>query len=650
MLRLRVLQPHRRHIDLMRRNLSALPRKEAVLPKCGCIFPVVISTTNAKVNFKKHTHTIDDINKEATQVLGTKVSLTGWIDTKPKKMGKGIVFATLRDFEGNFTQIISRDPEFVTKVSNANVEDCVSVTGTVERRRVRNDQDTDVRWEISLTEFDTLNSANVLASQLESLKSTGDFPQQYRYLQLRLPFYQQALRARALASSVVREELNSLGFTEVETPLLFKSTPEGAREFLVPTRRPDQFYALPQSPQQYKQLLMASGVKNYYQIAKCFRDEDLRADRQPEFTQVDLEMSFADASDVQRTVERVVKTVWERVARDDIHTIDETGVRLGPLAHLTYSEALSKYGIDKPDLRSTLELQDLSSYASVESAEFPVFEVCVLRGAIHQGKQLPITLFDKAEYRNRRPVIVPIKTEADRVQWMERFPGVQFNSTEEIDQLLQLQVGDVIAGSTRAELSYENPTPLGRFRQLAISEFPGQWRHTEAFIGAWVEDFPLFNPVECSGEGDYPEYDYDKFESTHHPFTMAKLEDYELLSSDPLSVKGEHYDLVVNGVELGGGSRRVHDSAVQRFILEQILKIDKTDQLFGHLLRALSLGCPPHAGLALGFDRLCAMLIGSSSIRDVVAFPKTQNGTDMVVESPSQVSDEVLKEYHVKKL
>jgi aspartyl-tRNA synthetase len=570
-------------------------------------------------------------------------------------MGKNIVFATLRDFDGNFTQIVSKDTEIVALIDAANVEDCVAIKGTVVQRRTRSAEDQTIRWDLKIDEFKTLNSSDVLTSQLESLKATpNDFPPQYRYLQLRLPFYQQALRKRAKAATVVRSELGQMGFTEVETPLLFKSTPEGAREFLVPTRRVNQFYALPQSPQQYKQLLMASGVKNYFQIARCFRDEDLRADRQPEFTQVDLEMSFADAKDVQDTVERVVKRIWKEVAECDIFTVGVDCVQLGDFTHLSYEQVLSKYGIDKPDLRSTLEFQNLEGLATaIENPDFPVFEVCVLRGAFEGKAKLPQKLFDGAEYRNRKPIVIPIKTEDDLQHWYKKFTHMaEFHDIKQVNQTLDLRVGDVIAGSTRSQVAYENPTPLGRFRQLAISEFPDKWRHDVPFVGVWVEDFPLFNPTELSSESkqDYPQYDRSVLESTHHPFTMAKPEDYELLETDPLAVKGEHYDLVVNGVELGGGSRRVHDAEVQRYILDEILKVPNPDRLFGHLLKALSMGCPPHAGLALGFDRLCAMLIGSSSIRDVVAFPKTQNGSDPVVESPSSVSDNVLKEYHIKKV
>ncbi|CCH45058.1 Aspartyl-tRNA synthetase [Wickerhamomyces ciferrii] len=610
------------------------------------------------VDFPKHTHTIQSISNDVERYWGKEVTLSGWIDKKPKKISKNIAFATLRDFEGNFTQIVTTDPEFASKLRSSQVEDCVSIKGIIENRPSRNETD-GIRWDLKIQDYTLLNSSDILASQLESLKSSpNSFPQQHRYLQLRLPFFQNALKSRAKASQIIRDNLNSLSFTEVETPLLFKSTPEGAREFLVPTRKESSFYALPQSPQQYKQLLMASGVKNYFQIAKCFRDEDLRADRQPEFTQVDLEMSFANAQDVQKIVESSVKKVWKEVGTEEIVTINKKGdIVNGDFIHLSYNEVLSRYGIDKPDLRSTVEIQDLSDFAkAIEDDKFPVFEVCVLKNAFEQNSKpkLPKSLFDSNEYRNRKPIIVPIKAESDINDWYTKMSSIaNIHDLEGLQQKLNLQVGDIIAGSTRSRLTYENPTPLGRFRQLSISEFPDKWkRSNNKFIGAWIEEFPLFNPSEesTSVKTQYPIYDYEKLESTHHPFTMVNPEDYEFLETDPLKAKGEHYDLVLNGVELGGGSRRVHDVEIQRYIFTEILKISKPDELFGHLLKALSLGCPPHAGFAIGFDRLCAMLIESPSIRDVIAFPKTQNGVDPVVESPSDVSNEVLEQYHISKL
>jgi aspartyl-tRNA synthetase len=525
-------------------------------------------------------------------------------------------------------------------------------------------------------DFQVLNNSNEKTTQLDSLKDTpSQYPPQYRYLQLRLPQYQKALKMRAKAASVARNVLNELNFTEIETPLLFKSTPEGAKEFLVPTRKSGFFYALPQSPQQYKQLLMASGFKGYYQIAKCFRDEDLRADRQPEFTQIDMEMSFAKSEDIQKVVEKLATQIWKDVRNVPLYRVDwDTGklVELKKNEHfprLDYSTALSKFGIDKPDLRSSLTFTNVSEYfaSSLENESFPVIEACVLKGALNlkddlgKKKKLPNELFADAEYKGRKPYIFKIRNEEDLNAWSEMFPVQLKKSIQELNSELGLEINDIVAIGDRAELTYENPTPLGRFRQLSIQHFPNEWIREiadgsteqmpeDVFVASWLVNFPLFSPVENDSSPDskgYPSYDSETYESTHHPFTMAKLEDYELLASEPLKVRGDHYDLVINGVEVGGGSRRVHDAQLQTYIFQKILRIKNYEQLFGHLIAALDSGCPPHAGLAIGFDRMCSMLLGSSNIRDVVAFPKTQTGSDPVVESPSEVPDKTLQLYSI---
>ncbi|GMG60250.1 unnamed protein product [Ambrosiozyma monospora] len=335
---------------------------------------------------------------------------------------------------------------------------------------------------------------------------------------------------------------------------------------------------------------------------------------------------------------------------------------------LNYADALSKYGIDKPDLRSSLKFVDISSFFDGPvNPDFSVTEACVLKDAL-KYKKLPSQLFADNEYKVRKPHIFKITDENVLNTWLEKLP-LKLKSEVDVKVLntkLNLSVGDVVAISDRSELPYENPTPLGRFRQLAIQGFPNEWKRRivssstqqeipeDVFVATWVVNFPLFSPIEkeiASTEADkqqYPVYDFENFESTHHPFTMAKLEDYDLLATAPLKVKGDHYDLVVNGVEVGGGSRRVHDAELQNFIFTQILKIPNPMSLFGHLLHALSSGCPPHAGLAIGFDRMCSMLLGSSNIRDVVSFPKTQAGTDPVVESPSQVPEKTLDLYGVE--
>lgn len=589
-------------------------------------------------------------------------------------------FGELRDHNGDLTQIIMTPQltslEFIEELRNGIPEDSICVTGKVQLKVPKAGEEHLKRWELIVEKFQVLNKSNETASQLDKLKHSNpdSLPPHLRYLQLRTPKLQDALRKRSRAANVVRQTLiENHNFVEIETPLLFKSTPEGAREFLVPTRTPNKFYALPQSPQQYKQILMLSGFTRYFQIAKCFRDEDLRADRQPEFTQIDLEMSFiSDSDQVGAVVEDVVKNIWEKVADkpiyrplgddllEEVKKTDKTSLLSFP--KISYIDAMTKYGIDKPDLRSTIKFVELSKIFKSNDSRFPIVEACVLKNALSDGAKIPHSFKDNSKYPGRKPIVLGISTEELKTSWFEKFieKGVlQFQegaSQGQLAELLNVEVGDILAFSTREEFPYENPTSLGRFRQLAIEEYPNQWcrkiknisdgtitevEDTSAlFVASWVVDFPLFNPPEDEGS--------ERLQSTHHPFTMVKLEDYKLLESDPLKARGEHYDLVINGVEVGGGSRRVHDPELQMYILKLLLKIENHEELFGHLIQALSMGCPPHAGLALGFDRLCSMLIGSNSIRDVIAFPKNQAGADPMVESPTPVPDDVLGNYHIK--
>jgi aspartyl-tRNA synthetase len=632
--------------------------------------------TREKFDFKHFTHTVEEVNHSFEKFIGRQITVNGWIDGSPRKLSKSLVFAKFRDFNGEYTQIVTKSENWSKMLRSLKPEDALSVTGVVNIKQQKKGDDSTKTWELSVDDFQVLNNSNEKTTQLDSLKDTpSQYPPQYRYLQLRLPQYQKALKMRAKAASVARNVLNELNFTEIETPLLFKSTPEGAKEFLVPTRKSGFFYALPQSPQQYKQLLMASGFKGYYQIAKCFRDEDLRADRQPEFTQIDMEMSFAKSEDIQKVVEKLATQIWKDVRNVPLYRVDwDTGklVELKKNEHfprLDYSTALSKFGIDKPDLRSSLTFTNVSEYfaSSLENESFPVIEACVLKGALNlkddlgKKKKLPNELFADAEYKGRKPYIFKIRNEEDLNAWSEMFPVQLKKSIQELNSELGLEINDIVAIGDRAELTYENPTPLGRFRQLSIQHFPNEWIREiadgsteqmpeDVFVASWLVNFPLFSPVENDSSPDskgYPSYDSETYESTHHPFTMAKLEDYELLASEPLKVRGDHYDLVINGVEVGGGSRRVHDAQLQTYIFQKILRIKNYEQLFGHLIAALDSGCPPHAGLAIGFDRMCSMLLGSSNIRDVVAFPKTQTGSDPVVESPSEVPDKTLQLYSI---
>jgi aspartyl-tRNA synthetase len=626
--------------------------------------------TIEKFHFKHFTHTINDIDSNYKNLLDQPVTINGWIDGAPRKISKTLVFAKFRDFNGEFTQIVTKSEEWSKILRTLKPEDSLSVTGKVNVKKQKKGSENEIAetWELNVDNFQILNDSNEKATQLDSLKETpNQYPPEYRYLQLRLPYYQNALKMRAHAARVARSVLDSMNFTEIETPLLFKSTPEGAKEFLVPTRKTGFFYALPQSPQQYKQLLMASGFKGYYQIAKCFRDEDLRADRQPEFTQIDMEMSFGRSEDIQKVVQNLISRIWKDVKGLPLYRVDWDTGKLVELKDgenfpkLNYQTALSKFGIDKPDLRSTLTFQNLNNCFNgiLKNSEFPIIEGCVLKGGLKKVKKLPKQLFDDLEYKGRKPFIFKIRNEEELHNWANKLPVELKISVNDLNLELGLEVNDIVAIGDRSELSYENPTPLGRFRQLAIQYFPAEWRREIAegsskqelhdiFVASWLVDFPLFSPIELDASGDgYPRYDFQKFESTHHPFTMAKLEDYDYLANDPLKVKGDHYDLVINGVEVGGGSRRIHDAELQKFIFSEILQIKNHMTLFGHLIHALDSGCPPHAGLAIGFDRMCSMLVGSSNIRDVVAFPKTQAGADPVVESPSNVPAKTLDLYGI---
>lgn len=634
--------------------------------------------------FPSATHKIKEITKPSKDL----VTLHGHLHRKPRIHAKR-TFAELRDEDGRTIQL-HMAPEFtdqklIDRLASSGAEDSIVVTGFIQTKPPKKGS-TEVEYEVAVSHFQNLNTGGIDAAQLDNLKHTApsQIPPQFRYLQLRTPFYQKALRTRSKAVNFIRNVLvERFDFTEIDTPLLFKSTPEGAREFLVPTRSPSRFYALPQSPQQYKQILMSSGFSKYFQIAKCFRDEDLRADRQPEFTQVDLEMSFVnDKKQVMSVINEVVSKLWMKIGGKSIYTLDQNNnlsemhIDSEPnFSAITYKEALSKYGIDKPDLRSSLSFINLSNLLTpVKRAEdFGVLEACVLKGAFDPSAnfKIPHLLTDKTNYKQRKPIILAIKTDTDAKYWYKTFidknvikPTQNFSESNLLETLT-LAPGDLLAFSTRAEMAYENPTPLGRFRQLAIDQFPDQWNRpiaksdgslqtdysrNEISVGAWVVDFPLFSPVEIDSDDiEYPLYSDSQIESTHHPFTMANLEDFDLLQSDPLSVRGEHYDFVLNGVEVGGGSRRIHDPEIQEYVFESVLKISNYQELFGHLLKALGMGCPPHAGIALGLDRLCAMLIGSQSIRDVIAFPKNQSGTDPVVESPTDVPTKTLEEYYIKK-
>ncbi|SCU93677.1 LAFA_0F17656g1_1 [Lachancea sp. 'fantastica'] len=598
----------------------------------------------------------------------SKVILNGWIEKKPRKVGKSLLFGTLRDTKGDQIQLV--DSQSVLKT--ANVEDVVQVEGYLNLKKTSGVNDLP-QYEIQLSRLRTLSKAGKKPSQLADYKQQGNYPPGFRYLQLRLPKYQAYLKKRHAIAQKVRESLNSSGFTEIETPILFKSTPEGAREFLVPTRteinREPAFYALPQSPQQYKQLLMASGVERYYQVARCFRDEDLRSDRQPEFTQIDMEMGFASGEQVMEQVAATVTEVWNQLSSvGTLHTLDHrdkivTVTKSQPIREMKYSTAMAHYGIDKPDLRfPNLKILDLTEFKaySVENNGFPVFEVLVLRNAfktMDDYQKSWSVLSDEHQYNARAPIVVPIDSQEMEGRWFEKFMSIaNFENATMMTRFLNLKKGDIVCGATRqaTHALFENPTPLGRMRQLVTQTERGTalYKESDQAVAAWVVDFPLFAPKEkdtmsTSKKERFPLYLEGQFTSTHHPFTMVNLKDLAKLQEEPLRCSGSHYDLVINGIELGGGSTRIHDPELQNYVFKSILKIKNPEKLFGHLLTAFDTGTPPHAGFAIGFDRMCAMMCGTNNIRDVIAFPKSISGSDLVVQSPSTVPKHSLEEYNL---
>ncbi|CAB4255784.1 similar to Saccharomyces cerevisiae YPL104W MSD1 Mitochondrial aspartyl-tRNA synthetase, required for acylation of aspartyl-tRNA [Maudiozyma barnettii] len=620
--------------------------------------------TKTKFIFDKNTHTVEQITNNANSFENSNIVINGWLEKKPKKIGKNLIFATLRDTNGDTIQLV--DSESLLKYRN--VEDVVQIRGKLSAKRKAASSNGNVKeYEIKLSDINVLNSSNEKPAQLKDQKLSGIYPPEYRVLQLRLPSQQLLLKRKNEVSKLLRNLLDKENFVEIETPTLFKPTPEGAREFLVPTRS-GKFYALTQSPQQYKQMLIAGGVTRYFQLARCFRDEDMRKDRQPEFTQLDLEMGFANGEDIMYLIQNLICETWSKFAplsNKQLMTLNNSGklkdVNSGSdIYRMTYKEAMTKYGIDKPDLRApNLKIMSLREFNihSYQNLDFPIFEVIIIRNAVKSKEDYNnhwARLLQKDDYSNRVPIGVPILSDADQTNWFNSFSEVAtFENPILLNKSLRLQKGDVIFGSSRESDSsiFENPTPLGRLRQLILNTPKGQelFYETKNDVATWVVDFPLFSPVVSENKKmtNYPEYE-NKLCSTHHPFTMVKLDDYDNLREHPLQVRGQHYDFVMNGVELGGGSTRVHDPELQDFIFENILKISNAKELFGHLLEALAMGAPPHAGFAIGFERMCAMLFGRESIRDVLAFPKSVSGVDLVVKSPAFVEQDVLKPYNIQ--
>ncbi|KAK4043704.1 tRNA synthetases class II-domain-containing protein [Parachaetomium inaequale] len=638
---------------------------------------------------------------------GQTVTVHGFLARKRIKSSK-LAFADIQIDNGPAVQITSsfQEPDGPGHAANQDLRGIphyspVSVTGTVAQLHGNTDGETErpkgssrpgsfpeqvFRIDLDLASIQPLN---VFPKDIIVSKGV-QFPPSARHLQIR---FSDPLRTRLLVRPQIafqlRKSLNGLAFTEVETPVLFKSTPEGAREFLVPTRRPGLAYALPQSPQQYKQMLMASGIRGYYQFARCFRDEDLRADRQPEFTQLDLEMSFATGEDVMRTVESIVSDLAVSLNSDfcvvdkgeDVYLAPKTSLKaadqedpttgsrylMPPFPRMSYEEAMTRFGIDKPDLRIPFELNRVdhvlprSFVSMITHLETPVVEAFRFRpGQVGEGKQVPTSSFIDELMKTLPPALAqnpegaPVALMVDSSKPLRGlsplgFEGAGALESGEIPGLADLEDGDVLVFQAREDKPFHGgSTALGTFRSLVYQAAVSKklLPRDLSFQFLWVTNFPMFTP---DNETDPGQGGQAGFSATHHPFTAPLTdEDVELLATDPLKARADHYDLVVNGVELGGGSRRIHVAKMQEYIMREILKMtDAGLAQFSHLLEALRAGCPPHAGFALGFDRLVAVLTYTDSVRDVIAFPKSMKGEDLTVKSPGRITKEQLETYHL---
>lgn len=578
--------------------------------------------------------------------IGQTVTLTGWVHSR-RDLG-GLIFIDVRDREGR-TQTVF-DPSDLPKplfeqAAGLRSECVVAITGKVRQRPAGTNNSKIVTGEVEVmaSELQVLNMAEVLPFPVDDPEAAGKVNEelrlQYRYLDLRRPEIARNLRLRSKVATAARVFFDEQGFLEVETPILFKSTPEGAREFIVPNRRePGTFYALPQSPQQFKQILMVAGVEKYYQLARCFRDEDQRADRQLEFTQVDIEMSFIEREDIYALIEGLLKRVWKVALHQDVPT---------PFKRLTFKEALDRYGIDKPDTRFGMEIVDFTE--EFRTSTFKVFSGAIANGGVvkalnakglacaTQGQIETMTEYAKSFGAKG---LAYIKVEGG--DW--KSPIVKFFTDAEkaaLTSKLQIVEGDLILFAADQWLTACEI--LGKIRLYAADVLKQSGKLTipaDRFDFLWVVDFPLLSFDK----------EQNRWYSSHHPFTAPVAEDIPFLKTDPKKVRGQHYDIVVNGCELGGGSIRIHQPDVQKTVFEEVLQIppEETKLRFGYMLDAFRYGAPPHGGIALGFDRLMAILCSTPSIRDVIAFPKTAKGTCLMTDSPAPVAPKQLRELHLE--
>ena len=572
------------------------------------------------------THTCGELTLKQ---LNQKVSLAGWVQ-RSRDLG-GMTFVDLRDRYG-ITQLVfnmEENRDLCLEARKLGREFVIKVTGNVAERSNKNPKLPTGDIEIMADSLQILNPAEVPPFTIENDTDGGDdLRMKYRYLDLRRPAIRKNMELRHRMAQEIRKYMDSQRFFEVETPFLIKTTPEGARDFVVPSRMNlGQFYALPQSPQTFKQLLMVAGYDRYFQIVKCFRDEDLRADRQPEFTQIDVEMSFVDRDDVLDTMEGLTKHLFREVLDVEIK---------GAFEKMPYDTAIAEYGTDKPDLRFGMKIKELTSL--VKGKGFQVFDnaayiggICALGKADYSRKDLDgLTDFVKKPQIGAQGLIyIKYNEDGSFKSTVDKF----FNDEDLMSIVKQFEArpGDlilVLAGERPSTLNALSELRLEMGNRLAL-------RDKNKYCPLWVVDFPLLEWDEDSG----------RYHAMHHPFTSPKMEDLDLFDTEPGKVHANAYDLVINGVEIGGGSIRIHDEKLQKLMFKNLGFTDEdATEKFGFLMSAFRYGAPPHGGIAFGFDRWVALFAGQESIRDVIAFPKNNSGRDVMIDSPSGISDEQLDE------
>ncbi len=575
--------------------------------------------------------TINNVSLNLSQV-GKEVTLYGWV-SKVRNLG-GLLFVDLRDRSGIVQLVIHPESEYYETATTLRNEFVIKVQGIVSERESKNKNIPTGEIEIEVSSLEILNKAHDLPFEIsDHTTALEDTRLKYRYLDLRRPVLQQNLMIRHHIMASVREYLNQLDFVEVETPVLFKSSPEGARDYLVPSRvNKGKFYALPQSPQLLKQLLMIGGMERYYQIAKCFRDEDLRADRQPEFTQIDLEMSFVDQDDIMTLTEEMIKKVFKDVKNIDIQT---------PLLRMTYEEAINTYGSDKPDLRFDMKIQDITDVFT--NTSFQVFRNVLENHGIINA----LVVKNKADLYSRKKL--DQLTEFVKTYRVSGLAYLKYNggewtgsirkvlSDEELNQIytkLGIEENDLVL--IVADQKKLVKTSLGALRLKLGKDL--ELIHPDDYKLLWVVDFPVFEYSEEEG----------RYMACHHPFTMPYEEDMDKLKTQPDVARAKAYDIVINGYEAGGGSIRIHQADIQEKMFDALgFTKESAQEKFGFFMDAFAYGTPPHGGLALGLDRLTMLLAGTDNIRDVIAFPKTASASDLMSDAPNLVDSKQLEELSI---